>query len=150
MTALTRRSPASPFFSRAAETSLPRLFDEFLNQGFRSSNEDIGAHWAPSADIKETEEALFVQVELPGLPKEDINIALESGVLTVSGERQFTQEDSKENYHRLERLHGKFSRSFRLPRNIEATQVKAQFENGLLTLELPKTEEAKPRQIEIN
>lgn len=150
MTTLTRCAPTSPFFNRTG-TGLSRLFDDFLSQGLHAgADEDIGARWTPSADIKETEEALFVQVELPGLLKEDINIALESGVLTVSGERRFVKDDSKENYHRLERLYGKFSRSFRLPRNLETSQVKANFENGLLTLEMPKTDEAKPRQIEIN
>lgn len=149
MTAMTRWTPARPFFHRTASSGLNRIFDEFFNQGFQAPrDEEIG--WAPAADIKETEEALFVHVELPGLLKEDIQIALDSGVLTVSGERRFTKDDSKEDYHRLERFHGKFSRSFRLPRNIEPSQVKANFENGLLTLELPKTEEARPRQIEIN
>lgn len=151
MSALTRWSPTSPFFDRTAGAGLNRFIDEFFNHGFQTSrDENLDSHWAPPADIKETEEALVVQVELPGLQKDEINISLESGILTVGGERRFIKDDSKENFHRLERSHGKFSRSFRLPRNIETQQVKANFENGLLTLELPKTEETKPRQIEIN
>lgn len=142
MNGMTRWTPARP---------LDRLFDEFFTGLRPAGHEDMSVtRWTPAADIKETEDALFVCVDLPGLLKEDIDISLESGVLTVSGERRFTKDDSKETYHRLERFRGQFQRSFRLPRNIDRGEVKASFIDGLLTLELPKTEDAKPRQIEIN
>jgi HSP20 family protein len=150
MSGIVRWNPSSRLFGQTLSPSLNRWIDDAFARS-RGFEEDAGAStWAPAADIKETAEALFVQVELPGLAKEDIGVSLEANVLTISGERRFTKNESKETFHRMERFYGNFSRSFRLPRNVDAGSVSASFADGLLTLELPKTEEARPRHIAIN
>lgn len=151
MSGIVRWNPSNRLLGPTFGSSLSRLIDEAFARSGRDFEEDASpSSWAPAADIKETEEALFVQVELPGLHKEDIAVSLEENVLTISGERRFTKDEAKETYHRLERFYGKFSRSFRLPRNVDAGSVSASFADGLLTLELPKSEEARPRHIAIN
>lgn len=150
MSGIVRWNPSSRLLGQTLSPSLSRWIDDAFSRS-RGLEEDASAtNWAPAADIKETDNALFVQVELPGLAKEDIEVSLEANVLTVTGERRFTKNESKETYHRMERFYGKFSRSFRLPRNVDAGSVSASFADGLLTLELPKTEEARPRHIAIN
>jgi HSP20 family protein len=151
MNGIVKWNPSSRLLGQAFGPNLSRFLDDAFERSARGLEEDASAtNWAPAADIKETEAALFVQVELPGLTKEDIDVSLEANVLTVSGERRFTKDESKETYHRLERFYGKFSRSFRLPRKVDAGSVKASFADGLLVLELPKTEESRPRHIAIN
>lgn len=106
--------------------------------------------WMPAVDIRETEEAYEVAAELPGMSKKDINITLEDNVLTLSGERRFEKEAEKENYHRIERAYGTFSRSFTLGSGVDSENVKAAFKDGVLTITVPKREESKPRKIAIN
>ncbi len=151
MSGITRYTPASHLLAnRFFGPGFSRVFDEFFTPG-GAGEEDVSlTNWTPAADVKETDTAVFIYVELPGLLKEDVDVSLEAGVLTVSGERRFVKDDTKESYRRLERFYGKFSRSFRLPRTVEAGKVKATFADGLLALELPKSEVARPRQIEIN
>ena len=146
-TTLTRWTPtADPFRDR-----VNRMFDDFLRDlvPARSSEEMSGNRWLPAVDIKETPEALSLTVELPGLKKEEVSITLENQVLTVHGERKFEGETKEATYHRIERAYGAFMRSFTLPANIKADRVDAAFDNGLLTVTLPKVEEAKPRRIAI-
>lgn len=135
----------------------PSVFDQFFNRFFdeartsRTEDDDLAVStWTPAADVRETEEAVTVDLELAGLKKEDIEVSLEDGVLKVSGERTFERDAEKESYQRVERFYGKFSRAFRLPRNVDGTKVKASFTDGVLSLVLPKSDEAKPRQISIN
>lgn len=152
MSELMRWTPTSSVFDRAFGPLFNRTFGDFTAPwAGHTRDDDVGlTNWAPATDIKETDDALFVYVELPGMKKDDIDISLESGMLTVSGERRFTKDEkTKEDFHRVERFYGKFTRSFRLPRNVDSGKVKASYADGLLTLELPKTEEARPRQIEI-
>lgn len=150
MSGIVRWNPtSSSLFDRALGQGFGRLMDDFFSSPGRGQEEDVSAtRWAPATDIKETEDAIFAYVELPGMRKKDIDVSVENNVLTVSGERGF--DESKASFHRVERFYGKFSRSFRLPRNVDAGKVKAHFADGLLTLELPKSEESKPRQIAIN
>ena len=105
--------------------------------------------WAPPVDIKETPDSLVLSAELPGIDKKDVHINIEENVLTISGERSFSRDEKKEDYHRIERVYGSFSRSFTLPRNVKLDAVKANFENGVLTVTIPKAEESKPRKIAI-
>lgn len=129
---------------------LNRLFDEAFNDFLAPMNEDLADRaWVPPVDIRETEDAIFATAELPGLSKEDIDITLENNVLTLRGERKFEKATEKETHHRVERQYGAFSRSFALSSNVSTDQVEAEFENGLLTLRLPKVEEAKARRIAI-
>lgn len=144
---ITRWTPvADPFRDR-----MNRMFDDFLRDMLpaRSSEEVASGRWLPSVDIKESPETLSLVVELPGLKKEDVSIMVENQVLTIAGERKFESEQKDETYHRIERSYGGFLRSFTLPANVKADQVDARFENGLLTVTLPKVDEAKPRRIEI-
>lgn len=151
MNSIVRWNPRTNLLERTFGPGFGRVFDDFVTGSGRIAEDDVAAtSWAPAADVKETADSLFVYVELPGLQKDDIDVSLDSGVLTVRGERRFVKDDTKETYHRQERFFGKFSRSFRLPRNVDSGHVRAGFADGLLTLELPKSEEAKPRQIEIN
>ncbi len=105
--------------------------------------------WSPNVDIFEAENELVLKAELPGIAPEAVELHLEKNVLTIKGERRFENEDTKDNYHRIERAYGSFSRSFSLPTTIDEGQIKADFKDGLLTVILPKEEQAKPRQIKI-
>jgi len=123
-----------------------RMFDEFFNMT-PWAEEDF--NWAPRADIHETENDYLVQLDLPGLDKKDVKIKVEDGYLTVSGERKNEQNVEDEKYHRVERFHGTFSRSFRLYKNVEQAKIKASFKDGVLEIIIPKAEEVKPKEIEI-
>lgn len=125
-----------------------RLFDTFLNdlQGEEVANRS----WMPPVDIQEREDGYRLQAELPGLTKDDINITLENNILRLSGERKFEKDVKKESYHRIERTYGTFTRSFALPSQVNGEGVQAAFENGVLTITVPKAEQAKPRKIAIS
>ncbi len=125
-----------------------REFDRFIDQfGAR----ELTSAWMPPVDVRETEDAILVDVELPGMTVEEVDVRVENGVLTVSGEKKSEIEEGKEgtNYHLVERRYGRFERSFTLPRTVDAEKVDAQFNNGVLSITLPKAETAKPRRIQI-
>ena len=107
------------------------------------------ADWIPTVDISETEAEYAIQAELPGVKKEDVKVTLENGVLTIRGERRQTQTEPGRKYHRVEASYGRFVRSFTLPDTVEAGNVRAEYADGMLHLHLPKSEKAKPRQIEV-
>ena len=106
--------------------------------------------WTPLADITEDEKEYLIKAELPEIKKEDVKVTVENGVLTISGERKFEKEEKNKKYHRVERGYGTFMRSFTLPDDADANKIKAEFKNGLLKMHLPKSEHAKPKQIEVN
>lgn len=108
------------------------------------------ADWMPLADITEDEKEYLIKAELPEVRKEDVKVTVENGVLTISGERKFEKEEKNKKYHRVERGYGTFMRSFTLPEDADPSKVKAGFKNGLLTVQVPKSEHAKPKQIEVN
>jgi HSP20 family protein len=103
--------------------------------------------WMPQVDISETEEAFIVKAELPGVKKEDVNVNFENSILTIRGEKKVETEDKKR--HRVECAYGSFIRSFTLPQTIKADKIEAVYKNGILSLTIPKAEEAKPKQIEV-
>ena len=105
--------------------------------------------WLPPVDIAEEKDRILMTAELPGFKPEDIQIQMEGGVLTLRGERKFEDEKDGRNYHRVERSYGQFVRSFTLPNNVDRERIRADFRDGLLEIDLPKREEAKPRQIRI-
>lgn len=131
----------------ALHNQLDRLLGESLERGARGDF-DFGT-WSPPVDLREESDRLVLEMELPGLKKEDIEINLENNVLTIKGERKFEKEEKKDNYHKIERSYGKFSRSFSLPAAIKADEIDASLNNGVLTLSLPYAEEAKPKKISI-
>jgi HSP20 family protein len=126
-----------------------RLFEPFFNRfGFLDDTQNSGT-WAPPVDVAEDNEKIHVKVEVPGMDEKDLKVNYEDGLLTITGERQFDRKDDR-NYHRIERAYGSFVRSFSLPRTVDAGQIVANYRNGVLEIEIPKKEEAKPKQIQIN
>jgi HSP20 family protein len=105
--------------------------------------------WSPAVDIVETEDALVLKADLPDVKLEDIDVRVENETLTIKGERKFEKEEKIKGYHRIERSYGAFMRSFTVPASLEADKVSAEYKNGVLTVTLPKREEAKPRQVKV-
>ena len=146
--AITRWTPETDL----VRTRLDRLFNQMLQDawGTQMPTEGVANRtWTPAVDIKETQEALHFAIELPGMTKDNLEITVENNILTIAGERKFEKETKGEEYHRLERAYGTFSRSFTLPTGVRTDKVEANFENGVLRLDLPKQEGAKPRKITI-
>jgi len=107
------------------------------------------ADWAPTVDISETEAEYAIKAELPEVKKEDVKVTVEDGVLTLQGERKQEKEEKGKKYHRIERSYGRFVRSFTLPDSVDESKVKAEYTDGVLHLHLPKSEKAKPKQIDV-
>jgi HSP20 family protein len=126
---------------------LNRFQREFEKSFFQGRNRP--ADFAPMVDVHEDDEALVLRADLPGVKREDIEIQVDGNVLTLKGERKLESETEKRRYHRVERSYGSFVRQWQLPTNVDATKVDAEFDNGILTLKLPKKEEQKARKIEI-
>ena len=140
--AITQYRPATDLFGP--------LFEDFLGRPL-SGARSASMLRAPEADVVETEDDIRVSMEMPGMKIEDIDIGLENNILTVSGEkREAREEDDRDSrWHLSERRYGRFSRSFVLPRDVEADQIEAHFENGVLEITIPKSERARRRRIEI-
>lgn len=134
---------------RTLQDEMNRLFSSTFTRGGGSDEQMFGGNWTPSVDIFENKDNIVLEAELPGLKPEDVNISIENNVLTISGERKFEKKDEGDNFHRVERGYGSFTRSFTLPPTVSAENATAEFENGILHLTLAKREEAKPRRIEI-
>jgi HSP20 family protein len=126
---------------------LNRAFGSTFGRGERE--DETLAAWAPPVDIAEEKERILITAELPGFKNDDISIQTENGMLTLSGERRFEKESGERAYHRVERSYGRFVRSFSLPNNVDREKIQARFNDGLLQIELPKREDAKPRTIKI-
>jgi HSP20 family protein len=109
----------------------------------------IVADWVPSVDVSETNGEYQIKAEIPDVKKEDVKVTLEDGVLTIQGQRKQEKEDKGTKYHRVERAYGSFVRSFTLPDLVDEQKVKAEFKDGVLNLQLPKSEKAKPKAIEV-
>src|SRR5215510_1738307 len=105
--------------------------------------------WTPACDIFETKKEIVLKFELPEVVKENVKVTIENNVLTLRGERKFEEETNRENYHRVERRYGEFVRSFNIPTYVDATKIRAEYKHGLLTVTLPKREEARTKQIEV-
>ena len=132
---------------RSLQDEVNRVFSGSFN---RSGETGLGrGAWNPSVDIFENKDQIVLEAELPGISPEDVNISIENNVLTIHGERRFEKKDDGDNFHRVERSYGSFTRSFTLPPTVSSEDVNANFDNGILRLELAKREEAKPRRIEI-
>ncbi len=131
-----------------------KLSDEFdrLTWGLNRASSDAEVHftqWTPAVDIVEDSEALKIHAELPGLENKDVTISVKEGVLTLRGERKLKEEQKKENYYRLERSYGLFTRAFTLPNTVDPEKIQATMKNGVLEIYLPKRPEAKPKEISI-
>ena len=127
-----------------------QLFNDTFARAFGDQQEVSPRAWIPPVDIFETGDSLVLKAKLPGINPDDVEIRVEDNTLYLKGERKFEKEVKEENLHRVERSYGTFTRSFALPNTINADTVKAEYESGVLTLTMPKREEAKPRTIKIN
>jgi HSP20 family protein len=125
------------------QDEMNRVFDDRLYR----AGESVG--WTPPCDVYEDEEGVSLRFELAGVDPKDVDVRFENGVLTVKGERKLEREDKRENYHRIERSYGTFTRSFALPGSVDAEKIRAESKNGVLTIVLPKKAEAKPRAIQV-
>jgi len=125
-----------------------RMLDTFFRGGVVDDG-SFGGFWSPAVDIREREDVYLVEVELPGLTKDDVKITMENNILTIHGEKKQEKEEKRGNYHRAERVYGAFQRSFALPSSVKNDKIEAQYKNGILTITLPKVEEAKPKAIEV-
>ena len=127
-----------------------RIFNESFG-GSRDLNDEVGLYdWRPPVDIYETDDGIVLKAELPGINKEDVSVEVKDNVLTLKGERLLDPDIKDENYYRKERSFGKFNRSFSLQEQIKPDLIKASFKNGVLTVEIPRPEEEKPKQVTVN
>jgi HSP20 family protein len=129
------------------QDQINRLFDGSFD---RSSEEGNLTTWAPAVDIFETEHNLVVKADLPDVKPEELDIRVENNILTIRGERKFEKKVNESNYLRVERSYGSFSRSFSLSNTVNTESIQAEYKNGVLTLSIPKREEAKPKQIKVH
>lgn len=133
---------------RNLQDEMNRLFN-LSSPRFENREEIVRGAWSPSVDIIEGKDEIAIETELAGMKIEEVDVSIENNVITISGERKFEKTDETDNYHRIERSYGTFTRSFTLPRNVISEEANAQFKNGILRITLPKREEAKARKIEI-
>jgi HSP20 family protein len=134
----------------AFQNEMNRMFNEFFHSG---TGEEAGSKvsaWTPSVDIYETDDALVIKAELPGVSKDDVSVEVHQNTLTLRGQRNHEAEVKQDKYHRVERSYGTFQRSFTLPTMVDQEKVQATFKDGVLELHLPRLESAKPRRIAIN
>jgi HSP20 family protein len=145
MSTIARIQPFRGFAT--LQDQMNRLFDEtFRNRG----EESALTTWAPAVDIYETPNELVVKADLPDMNEKDLDVRVENNLLSIRGERKFEKSVSEDNYLRVERTYGSFSRSFSLPNTVDAEAIQAEYKNGVLTVTLPKREESKPRQVRVN
>ncbi len=126
-----------------------KMFDDTMKSASSGDEDLVTGAWSPAVDIHETDENYVVSADLPGLNKDDIQINVEDNTLTIKGEKKFEEKVPRDKYIRVERHYGTFVRSFSLPQNVDSTQIKATFKDGILELTLPKREEAKPKRIAV-
>jgi HSP20 family protein len=133
------------------QNEMNRLFNTFFEAPTTQGNGPAQSRrWIPAMDLVESEDNFVLRADLPGLSESDVNIELEDNVLTISGERKAEHEERKEGYYRVERAHGHFSRSLTLPEGVDPERVKANFDRGVLEVQIPKPEQRKPRKVTIS
>jgi len=146
MKTITRWDPYFGF--NLLQNRVNELFEDATTRG---SNAESGlTSWAPAVDIYENGSELVLKADVPEIEEKDIDIRVENNLLTIRGERKFEKSISEESYLRVERAYGSFSRSFTLPNTVSTEAISAQYANGVLTVHLPKREESKPKQIQVN
>jgi HSP20 family protein len=136
-----------PFRGTSLQDHINRLFNEAWE---RNPQDASLTTWAPAVDIYETEHELVVKADIPDIKPEELEVRVENNILTIRGERKFEKKVNEDNYLRVERTYGAFARSFSLATTVNSEAIKADYKNGVLTLSIPKREEAKPKQIKVN
>jgi HSP20 family protein len=147
MTVITRWDPFREFTT--VQDRLNRLFRESYGPEGREESL-VTSSFAPPVDVYEDEHNLTLKLEVPGIDEKDIDVRIENNVLTVHGERKIEKEEKEENFRRVERQYGSFTRTFTLPTSVDAEKVAANYDKGILKIVLPKKAEAKPKQIKVN
>lgn len=147
MTIGLARRPADSLFALRRLNSM--LDDAFANWPALGENGSVTSAWVPAVDITENKEVVRITTELPGVRPEDVKLSVENSILTIRGEKRSTHEEKTDRMHRYERQYGSFERTFALPSTVDVDRIEARYDNGVLTVELPKVEKAKPKQIEI-
>ena len=149
MTVLTRFEPFREFST--LQDRINRVFRESYGHGPEGRDESLTtSSFAPAVDVYEDEHTVTLKIEVPGIDEKDIDVQLENNTLTVHGERKIEKEEKEENYRRVERQYGSFTRTFTLPPTVDAEKVSANYDKGVLKVVLPKKAEAKPKQIKVN
>ena len=146
MTVLTRWDPFREFST--LQDRMNRLFHDSLGDGREEALNTTA--FAPAVDVYEDEHNVTLKIEVPGIDEKDIDVRIENNTLTVHGERKFEKEEKEENYRRVERQYGSFTRTFTLPNTVETENVSANYDKGVLKIKLAKKAEAKPKQIKVN
>lgn len=147
MTLLTTRRPIGNLFNLHNE--MGRIFGDLLGSNDVETNAE-NSSWMPTVDISETDNSYEIHAELPGVLKNDVNVTVTDNLLTIKGVKRQEEKSDESNIHRVERRYGTFQRSFTLPRQVNTAGIKAGFKDGILTLHIPKVEEAKPTEIPID
>jgi HSP20 family protein len=145
MFALTPIVRRKGFLSRPERDFFDRFFGDFTLPSLMFED----AEWTPAFDVSETDGELIVKAEVPGMDKKDINITVSDGMLTIKGEKKHEKKEENEHYHRVETRYGSFSRTMRLPTEVQADKVDATYKDGILNITLPKSEAVEPKKIEI-
>ena len=145
MNSITRWEPFRNFST--LQDQVNRLFETSFQGKADTSELTV---WAPAVDIYETENELVLKADLPDINEKDLDVRVENNMLTIRGERKFEEKVKEDNYLRVERSYCSFSRSFSLPTTVNSEAIKAQYTNGVLTVELPKRAESKPKQVKVN
>ncbi len=145
MTVLTRWEPFREFAT--LQDRINRVFRESYNG---NQDESLTSTFAPAVDVYEDEHKVALKIEVPGIEEKDIDVRVENNTLTVHGERKIEKEEKEENYRRVERQYGSFTRTFTLPQSVDTENVAANYDKGVLKITLPKKAEAKPKQIKVN
>lgn len=147
MTSLTTWRPTRNLFT--LHNDMGRVFDDFFRPA-RHRAENHRWDWLPAVDVLEADNHIEIRAEVPGLSEKDIHVSVTDDVLTVRGKKRHESEDKENRYHRVERSYGRFERSFTLPKNLNTDDIKAAFKAGVLTVSVPKAEQAKPKEIPIS
>jgi HSP20 family protein len=147
MTVLTRWEPFREFAT--LQDRMNRLFRESYNDAGQDESLTT-SRFAPAVDVYEDEHQVTLKIEVPGIDEKDIDVRVENNTLTVQGERKIEKEEKEENYRRVERQYGSFTRTFTLPQTVDSEKVSANYDKGVLKITLPKKAEAKPKQIKVN
>ena len=141
------------FLARRDFSTLQDRMNRIFRESFSPEGSDEAlttSNFAPPVDVYEDEHTITLKIEVPGIDEKDINVSIENNTLTVRGERRFEKDEKEENFHRVERMYGSFTRSFTLPNTVDPEQVIAHHEKGVLKIALAKTAEAKPKLIKVN
>lgn len=148
---MTRWDREFPAFRglQSLKCDMNRIVDEFFRGDILANDSFFARDWNPSVDVVENKDNYLLNAELPGMNKDDVKITLENNVLTIRGEKKNELEKKEGNYHRIERSFGSFERSFTIPGTVKADNIEAQFSDGVLTVTLPKAEEAKSKTIDV-